>query len=92
MVEVRFSSKGSVRCAWQNCGQSIEKSSGELLRLPPSWRMLVISSGSTSGSENMMTAGFNAALCPDHVKELYGVLDSETFALTIHEPPKPPKK
>jgi hypothetical protein len=35
----------------------------------------------------MMTAGFNAALCPDHVKELYGVLDSETFALTIHEPP-----
>lgn len=55
-------------------------------------RMLVISSGSTSDSENMMTAGFNAALCPDHVKELYGVLDSETFALTIHEPPKPPKK
>jgi hypothetical protein len=31
----------------------------------------------------MMTAGFNAALCPDHVKELYGVLDSETFALMI---------
>jgi hypothetical protein len=54
--------------------------------------MLVISSGSTFDSENMMTAGFNAALCPDHVKELYGVLDSETFALTIHEPPKPPKK
>jgi hypothetical protein len=50
--------------------------------------MLVIPSGSTSGSENIMTAGFNAALCPD----LYGVLNSETFALTIHEPPKPPKK
>jgi hypothetical protein len=54
--------------------------------------MLVISSGSTSDSENISTAGFNAALCPDHVKELYGVLDSETFALTIHEPPRPPKK
>jgi hypothetical protein len=89
MVEVRFSSKGSVRCAWKNCGQSIEKDSGEnQLRLPPGWRMLVISSGSTSDSENVMTAGFNAALCPDHVKELYGVLNSETFALTIHEPPK----
>jgi hypothetical protein len=54
--------------------------------------MLVISSGSPSDSGNIMTAGFNAALCPDHVKELYGVLDSETFALTIHEPPQPPKK
>jgi hypothetical protein len=92
MVEVRFSSKGGVRCAWQNCRQSIEKSSGEPLSLSPGWRMLVISSGSTSGSENMMTAGFNAVLCPDHVKELYGLLNSETFALTIHEPPKPPKK
>jgi hypothetical protein len=54
--------------------------------------MLVISSGPTSGSENIMTGGFNAALCPDHVKELYEVLNFETFALTIHEPPKPPKK
>jgi hypothetical protein len=92
MVEVRFSSKGSVRCTWQNCGQSIEKSSEEPLRLPPGWRMLVISSDSQSGSENIVTAGLNAPLCPDHVKELYGVLNSETFALTIHEPPKPPKK
>src|SRR5215813_12417828 len=104
MVEVRFSSKSSVRCAWQNCGQSIEKAtsvpnslieriaSGEPLRLPPGWRMLVISSGSQSDSENLMTSGVNAVLCPDHVKELYRMLNSETFALTIHESPKPSKK
>jgi hypothetical protein len=48
MVEVRFSSKTGVRCAWQNCRQSIEKGSGEPLQLPPGWRTLVISSGSTS--------------------------------------------
>ncbi len=39
-----------------------------------------------------MTTGFNAALCPDHVKELYGLLNSETFALTIQEAPNPQKK
>jgi hypothetical protein len=89
MVEVTFSSKVGVRCAWQSCRQSIEKGSGEPLGLPPGWRMLVISSGSTSASENIMT---NAALCPDHVKELYGLLNSETFALTIQEAAKPPKK
>jgi hypothetical protein len=105
MVEVRFSSRGGVRCAWQNCRQSIEKvtsvpnslieriASGEPLRLPPGWRMLIISSGSTvSDSEDLMTSAVNAALCPDHVKELYKLLNSETFALTIHEAPKPPKK
>jgi hypothetical protein len=92
MVEVRFSSKGGIRCAWQNCRKSIEKGAGEPLRLPSGWRMLVISSGSTSGSENLMTSGVSAALCPDHVKELYGMLDSETFALTIHETSKPPKR
>jgi hypothetical protein len=91
MVEVRFSSKTGVRCAWQDCRQSIEKVPGETLQLPPGWRMLVISSGSTPDSENIMTAGVNAALCPDHVKELYGVLNSETFALTIHEAAKPQK-
>jgi hypothetical protein len=92
MVEVRFSSKGGVRYAWQNCQQSIEKASGEPLRLPPGWRMLVISSGSTSDSENLMTSGVNAALYPDHVKELYKMLNSATFALTIHETPKPPNE
>jgi hypothetical protein len=50
--------------------------------------MVIISSGSTSDSENTMTAGFNAALCPDHVKELYGMLNAETFALMIQEPKK----
>jgi hypothetical protein len=54
--------------------------------------MLAISSFSTSVSENIMTAGVNAALCPDHVRELYGLLNPETFALTIQEPPKPPTK
>jgi hypothetical protein len=92
MVEVRFSSKTGVRCAWQNCRESIETGSGEPVQLPLGWRMLVISSGSTSGSKNIMTAGVNAALCPDHVKELYGMLNSEMVALTIHEAQKPHKK
>jgi hypothetical protein len=104
MVEVRFSSTGGVRCAWQNCRKSVEKvtsvpnslieriASEEPLRLPPGWRMLIISSGSTPDFEDLINSGVNAALCPDHVKELYKLLNSETFALTIHEARKPPKK
>jgi hypothetical protein len=91
MVEVRFSIKG-VRCAWQNCRESIENGAGEPLTLPSGWRMLVVCSGSTSGSENLTTPGVNAPLCLDHIKELYGLLDSATFALTINEAPKPPKR
>jgi hypothetical protein len=57
-------------CSWAGCGRTIFAHNV----LPAGWKVIVVARGSLFKTQNLLSADVDGFLCPEHFKELYGLL------------------
>ncbi len=58
-------------CAWEGCQAGFV---GDITRLPPGWRLLVVAADALFERRNLLTADQDSVLCPMHAAELNALL------------------
>ena len=67
--EIPLSELGEIVCAWSGCDRSVPLSD-----IPAEWKHIVVAAGSLSEVQNLMNADVDGVLCPEHFRELLGLL------------------